>query len=83
MKAIFSFLIAIFYFKEIYPNFINVNIWDFLNYFFHEFLVSIIIGHSKKKTEDNNNNVAYDPKSFNINDQKEQLIFNGGSDLEN
>ena len=61
-----------------------LNIWDFLNYFFNEFLVSIIIGHSKRKVEDvNKKTKAFDdPKSFNINNNNdENLDFNEGSKL--
>lgn len=54
----------------------SVNLWDFLNYFFHEFLISVIIGYSKKKVDENEINAkAFEPKSLNINDNNE-INFN-------
>jgi len=63
-----TFLISINYFKDTYPSYININIWDFIDLFLNEFLVSIVIGYTKKKSEDQSKNIEnFNLKSFNFN----------------
>jgi len=55
----------------------NINVWDFTNYFFNEFLVSIVIGYSKKKTEDPSKKIDnFNLKSFDINENNANLEYN-------
>lgn len=77
-RSFFSFLISINYFDDIYPTFLNVNIWDFINFFLNEFLASIIIGYSrKKKTDDQTKNIEnFNLKSFNFNENNPNFEYN-------
>lgn len=76
-RALFSFLIAINYFRDTYPTFLNINIWDFTNYFLNEFLTSIVIGYSRKKTEDPTKKIEnFNLKSFNFNENNANFDYN-------
>lgn len=70
-KFLFSFLVSIKYFKAIYPTFLNINLWDFLNYFLTEFLALIIIGYLRRETE--NSRAAN--KITKIDGDKDQILL--------
>ena len=48
IRGFVNFFISIGWFKEIYPTFMEVNIWDFLVFFTCECISSLVIGFSKK-----------------------------------
>ncbi len=48
IRGFINFFISIGWFKEIYPTFMEVNIWDFLVFFTCECISSLVIGFSKK-----------------------------------
>jgi hypothetical protein len=77
IRAIFSFFIYINYFEKIYPDFMSVNIWDFLDLFFNEFLISIIIGYSKNKDENVHlKEKIFDPNSFDFRENENNINMN-------
>jgi hypothetical protein len=50
-RAIVCFFISVNVFKNIYPTFVHINIWDSCAFFFNEMLCSFVIGYTRNRDD--------------------------------